>query len=116
MVTLYLTRFTTRTTSVSPSFTSNVGPGNIPFTVTMLCALHSLFTDFSCTCNILNVSVNVVYLTNYFYINYGKIVKDRCMYMTYNKFMLVDFSIDGDAKEGEKEEEAKECLSCHLCL
>lgn len=38
------------------------------------------------------------------------------MYMTYNKFMLVDFSIDGDAKEGEKEEEAKECLSCHLCL
>ena len=49
MVTLYCARLTTLTTSVSPSLTSSVGPGNCPFTVMMLCVLHSLFTGVSWT-------------------------------------------------------------------
>lgn len=44
MVTLYRALFVTLTTSVSPSFTSKVGPGNWPFTVMVLWVLHSLFT------------------------------------------------------------------------
>jgi len=44
IVTLYLARFTTLTTRLSPFLTLMVGPGNIPFTVMILWVLQSLFT------------------------------------------------------------------------
>ncbi|KAF9670908.1 hypothetical protein SADUNF_Sadunf13G0118000 [Salix dunnii] len=43
-VTLYLALLTALITRLSPSRTSNVGPGNSPFTVIVLWVLHSLFT------------------------------------------------------------------------
>jgi hypothetical protein len=42
--------FTALITSVSPLFTSMVGPGNCPFTVMILFVWHSRFTTVSWTC------------------------------------------------------------------
>lgn len=41
---LYGPAFTTLIARESPFLASTVGPGNWPFTVSMLCVLHSLFT------------------------------------------------------------------------
>jgi hypothetical protein len=42
--------FTALITSVSPLFTSMVGPGNCPFTVMILFVWHRRFTVVSLTC------------------------------------------------------------------
>jgi hypothetical protein len=49
---LYGTWLTTLTTTLSPSLATILGPGNWPFTVTMLFVWQSLVTFFICICQI----------------------------------------------------------------
>ena len=58
---LYCPAFTTLITRESPSLASMVGPGNCPFTVSMLWVLHSLLTGIGCTYFVI---IQVIEITN----------------------------------------------------
>ena len=125
-VTLYLALFTALITRVSPSRTSNVGPGKSPFTVIVLWILHSLFTGLAWICfHPREKGKKGIYFTALYSIT-SKRQEDSNEENTYNKLSVVSFCSREMSLETEDYKNAKkkavgnlldrQVTSLHCCV